>query len=57
MVHCNVVEMKVTNEKNGIFSLHSQNMNKKLQGEPLDLMFRLKLLIINKIKDTHHKYQ
>ena len=57
MLHCNVVVMKVSNEKNGIFSCHSHDMNKESISITMDLMFRLKGLIINKSKDTRHKYQ
>ena len=59
MLHCNVV-MKVINEKKGIFSFYSYNVNKNFnESIPIteDIMFRLKVLIINKCKDTHHKYQ
>ena len=59
MLHCNTV-MKVTNEKKGIFSFYLHNMNKKnsirVIPTTIDLMFQLKVLIINKNKDTHHKY-
>ena len=55
------VIMKVTNEKKGIFSFYSHNMNKIFQWVAIsitvDLMFPLKMLIISKSKDTHHKCQ
>ena len=58
MLHYNAV-MKITNEKKGIFSFYSHNMNKKISMRAVsiteDLMFRLKVLTINKSKDTHHK--
>ena len=53
--------MKVTNEKKDIFSFYSHNMNKKFQWRAIsitvDLMFRLNVLMINKSKDRHHKFQ
>ena len=48
--------MKVTSEKKGIFSFYSHNMNKKnsmrIISITIDLIFQLKVLIINKSKDT-----
>ena len=58
MLHYNAV-MKITNEKKGIFSFYSLNMNKTISMRAVsiteDLMFRLKVLTINKSKDTHHE--
>ena len=60
MLQRNVV-MKVTNEKKDILSFYSHNMNKKNSMRVIsitgDLMFRVKVLIINKSTDTRHKYQ
>ena len=59
-VTLNVV-MKVTNEKKIIFSFNKHNINKKnllkANSIAVDLMFRLKFLIINISKDTHHEYE
>ena len=59
MLHCNAV-MKVTNEVKGIFSFYSHNVKKNFseshQSMTVDLMFRLKVLIINESK-SKHKYQ
>ena len=52
--------MKITSEKKGIFShfIHII-MNKKISVRAIffttDSMFPLKVLVINKSKDTHHK--
>ena len=46
MLHCNAV-MKLTNEKKGIFSFYSHNMNKNFNeiiSITVDLMFQLKVL-------------
>ena len=60
MLDCNVV-MKVINEKKGIFSFYSDTDEQKISMRTIsvtvDLMFLLKVLMINKSKDTHHKYQ
>ena len=60
MLHCNVI-MKVTNEEKGIFSFYSHNMNKSFNESyfhysGLNGSIK-KVLIINKSKDTHHKFQ
>ena len=50
--------MKITKKK-GIFSLYSHNMKKKFNEShfvTVDLMFLLKVFIINKSKDTQYKY-
>ena len=53
--------MKATNEKKGIFSFYSHNVDKKISVVAIsiivDLMFRLIVQIINKNEDTHHKHQ
>ena len=53
--------MKVTNERKGIFSCYSHNMNEINSMRAIfitvNLMFLLKVFIVNKNKDTHHKYQ
>ena len=52
MLQCNVV-MKVTNEKKRVFSFSLHNMKKILMRAisiRIDLMFQLKVLIINKSK-------
>ena len=48
---------EITNEKKGIFSFYSCNVNKisvRAFSITVDLMFRLKVLMINKRKDKHH---
>ena len=53
--------MKVTNEKNGIFTFYSHNKNKTKSLRAISitvaLMFRLKVLIVNKSKVKHHRYK
>ena len=53
--------MKVTNEKKGICSFYSHNIEQKISMRGISitvfLMLQLKVLIINKTKDTYHKYQ
>ena len=59
MLHYNAIT-KVANEKKGMFSFYSHDMNKN-SNESIsvidNLMFQLKMLIINKSKDTHNKYE
>ena len=52
--------MKVTNEKKGIFSFCSQNINKSFSESHFHysgLNVRLKVLTINKSKDINKKNQ
>ena len=52
--------MKVTNKKKGVFTFYSHYMKKNVNeiiSITVELMFRLKVQMINKSKDTHHKYQ
>ena len=60
MLHCNLI-MKITNEKKGIFAhfiniVQTKNFSESQFYIAMDSMFPLKVLIINKSKDTHHKY-
>ena len=59
-VKCYTVLQKneVTNEKKGILSFYSDNIKISMRANSIamDLMLRLTVLIINKRKDTHHKY-
>ena len=53
--------MKVTNKRKGTFLFYSHNMTKKISVRDISiteyLMFQLKVLTINKSKDTNHKYE
>ena len=53
VLHCNAA-MKVTNQKKGIFSFYTHNMNKTISLRAIsirvDFIFRLKVLIINIIR-------
>ena len=53
--------IKITSEKNGTFShfihIDEQKILIRAISITMDSMFPLKVLVINKSKDTHHKYQ
>ena len=57
ILHCNVI-MKVINDKKSIFSQFIHIIkNKRAIFITVDSMFLLKVLTINKSKNTRHKYQ
>ena len=57
--------MKITSEKKGISSRSIHTVSTKVKTKislraisiTMDSIFQLKVSVINKIKDTHHKYQ
>ena len=61
MLHCNL-RMKITSEKKGILSFHilftryEQTISVRAMSITIDSKVLLRVLIINKRKDTH-KYQ
>ena len=61
MLHCNL-RMKITSEKKGIFfhilcTRYEQTISVRAISITIDSKVPLRVLIINKRKDTHHKYQ
>ena len=59
MLHCNL-RMKITSEKKGIFHIlftrYEQTISVRAISITVDSKVPLRVLIINKRKDTHRKY-